>query len=80
MTTEIKEDVKVMAVFENGPRPVKFKWRGKVYPVKEITYTWKSSEGDSQIIHFSITDGVTLYGLSYNQTTMKWSLEQTEER
>jgi hypothetical protein len=76
MPTEIKEAIKVMAIFDKGIMPVKFRWKGRVYPVKEVTYTWKSMEGDASIVHFSVTDGVTLYELSYNQSTMKWTIEE----
>lgn len=78
MPSEIREFIKVMAVFDNGVKPVKFRWRDRVYPVKEITYTWKSTEGSASVVHFSVTDGGTLFELSYNQATMKWSLERVE--
>lgn len=74
MATEISEKIKVMAVFEKGVRPVKFKWRGRVYPVKEITYTWASKEGEASILHFSVTDGATLFELAYNQKELEWTL------
>ncbi|MEK6590564.1 MAG: hypothetical protein AABZ11_07785 [Nitrospinota bacterium] len=82
MATEIKEPIKVMAIFDkdgrHGVMPVKFKWNNRVYPVKEITYTWRTKEGNASVLHFSVTDGASLYELTYNQSTMKWSLEQVE--
>ncbi len=78
MTTRIGEAVKVIAVFDHGVRPVRFKWNGRVYPIKEITYRWRSREGSAAIIHFSVSDGAGLYELSYNQDTMKWSIEGVE--
>jgi len=78
MTTDIKESIKVMAVFDRGVRPVRFKWRGRVYPVKGITHTWGSREGLSGILHFSVTDGSTLYEITYNTSTMDWTLEGVE--
>ena len=78
MVTEIGEFVKVVAVFDGGIRPVKFQWRERVYAVEEITYTWRTREGAAPIIHFSVTDGATLYELAYNQSTMRWSLEQAD--
>ncbi|MBI1912782.1 MAG: hypothetical protein HYS21_12375 [Deltaproteobacteria bacterium] len=73
----IKESIKVVAVFDNGIKPAKFKWKNRVYKVEEIAYTWVSRDGSQNIIHFSVTDGATLFELAYNQSTMKWSLEQT---
>ncbi|MBI5492265.1 MAG: hypothetical protein HY893_04955 [Deltaproteobacteria bacterium] len=75
MSTVLKEPIKVIAVFDNGVKPVKFKWKGRVYPVKEITYAWTSKEGDSRIMHFSVSDGAALYEITYDSSALKWSLE-----
>ncbi len=74
----LQEPIKVIAVFDNGVRPVKFRWNGRVYPVKEITYTWRTRHGHTSIVHFSVTDGTTLFELSYNPSTMVWRIEQVE--
>ena len=79
MSTELKEPIKVIAVFDNGLRPVKFKWKGRVYPVKEITYAWTSKEGARSIMHFSVSDGAALYELTYDLSALKWSLEGVAE-
>ncbi|MFQ5735832.1 MAG: hypothetical protein ACE5GY_03090 [Thermodesulfobacteriota bacterium] len=78
MSERIGETVNVVAVFDPAPRPAKFKWRGKIYPVKEVTYRWTSKEGSAAFTHFSVTDGASLYELAYNHSTMKWSLEEVE--
>lgn len=78
MATELKEPIKVVAVFDNGIKPVKFKWKGRVYPVKEITYTWASKEGDARIIHFSVSDGAVLYEIAYDSSALMWSIEGIE--
>ena len=65
-----------MAVFDKGLKPAKFKWRGRVYGIKDITYTWASRDGSAKILHFSVSDGSSLYELAYNQSTLKWSLEE----
>jgi len=78
VTTEIGEPVEVAAIFADGVRPVKFRWKGNVYTVKEITFLWQTTEGQSRVIHFSVTDGSTLYELAYNQSDMRWSLERVE--
>lgn len=78
MTTDIKETVTVVAVFDKGMRPAKFKWNGRVYSVKEVTYEWKSTRGRAQVHHFSVTDGASLYELSYNPSTFVWTLEGVE--
>ncbi|MEK6531818.1 MAG: hypothetical protein AABZ23_04920 [Deltaproteobacteria bacterium] len=75
MTTEIKAPVKVVAVFDYSIRPARFKWNDRVFEIKEVTHTWRSTQGISTIVHFSATDGANLYELAYNATTMKWMLE-----
>ncbi len=81
MSTSIKERVEVAAVFRGGPgalRPVKFRWNGQEYPVKEVTYIWNTRQGRDKIIHFSVTDGATLFELAYNLADMSWALNKVE--
>jgi len=78
MGERIGEGVNVVAVFDPALRPAKFKWKGRVYPVKEITYSWASRRGSAPVTHFSVTDGASLYELAYNHATGRWSLEEVE--
>ncbi len=78
MAEEIREIVKVLVIFDAGIRPIKFRWRGKVYPVKDVTHSWKSKDGGVQLMHFAVTDGGALYELSYNPSTSRWLLESVE--
>lgn len=78
MSTSIGEAINVVAVFDSGVRPVKFKWKGRVYPVEEITYRWSTREGAAAMLHFSVTDGSTLFELVYNTSTTRWRLERVE--
>lgn len=59
-------------------RPVRFRWMDKLFEVKEVTYSWRTKEGDSKIYHFSVTDGHTLYELSFDTTSLLWRLENLE--
>jgi hypothetical protein len=74
----IGEKVNVLASFAGGIRPIKFKWSGRLIPVKEVTYTWKSREGKANIHHFSVTDGTSLYELSFDSQSLIWRLENLE--
>ncbi|MCR4287638.1 MAG: hypothetical protein NUW09_06465 [Deltaproteobacteria bacterium] len=78
MAEEIREAVKVMVIFDAGIRPVKFRWRDKVYPVKDVTHSWKSKDGGVALMHFAVTDGKALYELSYNPLASIWLLEKVE--
>ncbi len=73
----INEPVDVGAVFSrNRIRPKWFIWNSRRYQIKETTYTWRDKQGQAKIIHFSVTDGATLFELSLNQNTLSWCLEQ----
>ena len=79
-TTEIKEKVKVGVVFAGGGAvPKWFMWKKEKIDVKEVTFTWRTAEGSSVLVHYSITAKSGMYELSYNQKTMDWTLENTAE-
>jgi hypothetical protein len=76
----IGENISVMASFglPYKIRPVRFKWNKNLFEVKEITYTWQTKEGQNRIYHFSISDGKTLYELSFDTSSLLWRLEKLE--
>ena len=77
---DIGETISVVASFGMPYRikPVRFNWSGKLFEIKEITYTWKTEEGKKKIHHFSVTDGRTLYELTFDTDTLLWRLETLE--
>lgn len=56
-------------------RPVRFRWAGRLHEVREITYIWTTKEGQAKVHHFSVSDGDTLYELSFDTTSLLWRLE-----
>lgn len=76
----IQETINVVALFglPYKLKPVKFKWSGRLFEIKEITYSWKTKEGDADIYHFSVSDGKTLYELTFNTSSLIWALERIE--
>ena len=75
--TEINEKIKAGVVFEGASiKPKWFLWNNRKYDVKQVNYHWKSAEGSAVILHFSVTDGVNVYELSFNQKTLDWILEK----
>lgn len=78
MAESIREGIKVIAVFDRGVTPVKFRWRGRLYAIKEVTHSWSTKEGASSILHFSVTDGATLFELAYDRASLVWSIEACE--
>ncbi len=77
---DIRETISVIASFglPYKIRPLKFKWSGKLFEVKDITYLWQTKEGQSRIYHFSISDGRTLYELSFDTNSLLWRMEKLE--
>jgi hypothetical protein len=77
---DIGENISVIASFglPYKIKPVRFKWSGKLREVKDITYSWTTKEGQSKIYHFSISDGKTLYELSFDTSSLLWRLEKLE--
>ena len=76
----IGETISVIASFglPYKIRPVRFRWSGRLLPINDITYSWKTRDGESIIYHFSVSDGKTLYELSFNTTSLLWKLENLE--
>jgi hypothetical protein len=80
MTMRIGETISVIASFglPYKIRPVRFKWNERLFEVKEITYSWQTKEGQNKIYHFSISDGKTLYELSFDTASLVWHIERLE--
>ena len=77
---DIGETISVVASFglPYKIRPVRFRWNQRLFEVKDITYSWQTKEGLTRIYHFSISDGKTLYELSFDTTSLLWRLEKVE--
>jgi hypothetical protein len=77
-STVINEPVDVGAVFgKNKIKPKWFLWHNRKYQIQETTYTWHETEGEVAVIHFTVSDGATLFELSLNQKTLHWRLEKS---
>jgi hypothetical protein len=77
---DVKETISVIASFglPYKIRPLRFKWSGKLFEVKDITYTWQTKDGQTKCYHFSVSDGKTLYELSFDTTSLLWRMEKLE--
>jgi hypothetical protein len=79
MSVEIDEPVVVGAVFSRGGvKPIWFTWNGREIRIRTIAFTWKTREGSASILHFSVTDGQSLYEIVYNAQTFQWRITGTE--
>lgn len=77
---DIFEKVDVIASFGNPHKikPVRFTWSNRTVQVREVTYFWKAKEGAREIYHFSVTDGKTLFELTFDNLSLVWRLEHIE--
>lgn len=73
---ERREKIRVAAIFEPGKRirPVWFERRQRQHKVMETTYSWRSQSGETQLIHFTVSDGETLFELIYSPQEGSWML------
>lgn len=79
MSTEVREPIKVGAVFESGAvKPAWFIWNSRRYQVSEVTMRWQTQEGKASILHLSVTDGGNLFELTFNQQSLVWELAAVE--
>lgn len=73
----INEKVIVAAVFGDSRKkisPVWFIRRGNKHKVKKVTYVWSERKGGIILYHFSVYDGADLYDLTYNASSLVWSI------
>jgi hypothetical protein len=72
-----QETISVIASF--GPayriRPVRFRWKGRLVEVRDVTYRWQTREGANTLYRFAVTDGGSLFELSFNTASLAWKLE-----
>lgn len=77
MTVErVREPIRVAVVFGPGRtiKPVWFEWRRRKHTISQTTYTWSDKVGETNRLHFSVSDGEALYELMYSTTDQSWSL------
>ena len=80
MVVFLHTTVSVGAVFKrSGVFPRWFGYRGKKIAIQDITYSWKEKRGESTFLHFAVTDGTTLYDLSFQPERLSWHLEAVED-
>ena len=77
---QIGEDITVLASFgmSYGIKPLSFTWSGRTIEIKEVTYTWKTKEGQKVLHHFTVTDGNTLFELTFDSVSLLWKVESVE--
>ena len=71
------DKIKVGAVFEDGHiKPKWFYWGRQKHIVISVDHTWRSKEGETPLIFFSVNDGSNVYEIRFNLKTAEWRLEK----
>lgn len=75
---DIGDPIEVITLFRGGKmQPLRFRWKGKVYPVRRVNGGWLSDEGSTRFHHFSVmSDSPDIYELAYNSDTQNWDLSR----
>jgi hypothetical protein len=78
MIEEIKETIKVKAVFSAGRlKPEAFEWRRRVYSVKEIFGAHDGRLGRSRQLHYAVGCGSDdVFELRLDMESMEWRLDR----
>jgi hypothetical protein len=79
MSLELDDPIVVGAVFSHGKvKPVWFTWNGREIRIREVAFSWKTREGNANLLHFSVADGRALYEIVYNLETTGWRILNSE--
>jgi hypothetical protein len=73
----LNERIEVLAWFKNAKiYPRRFIWKNKIYKIKKITYNWQERQGQETISYFSVSTGLNLYQISFNNTSFRWQVDK----
>lgn len=78
--THIGERISVVAYFSPSYRlkPIRFSWGQRTFDIKDVTYHWTTRQGVGVRHHFSVTDGKTLYEITFDIQSLVWMLERLD--
>jgi hypothetical protein len=74
---KVQEPIEVLSKFVEGRiQPLRFRWRGRVYTVAEITGTWVRRTGEEDHRFFSVGVGTAHhYEICFRPRSCQWTLE-----
>ncbi len=73
---DLFESIDVITYFRNGKLiPLKFRWNGRIYKVKQVNGSWKENQGYGRQYHFSVqADGSDCFELLFDTSDFSWQL------
>ena len=78
MFESLHDPIDVLTAFTEGRmEPLRFRWRGKVIRVANVTGRWSRREGQSVLRYFAVEGGASdTYELCYDPRGPKWILSR----
>lgn len=75
MYQTISETISVAGAYiPGGFKPAKFRWKNRLYPIKEICSQHDFKDGNVKKRRFSVLSGSTVYLLEFNRDQESWQL------
>ncbi len=73
---DIFEPIEVISYFKDGKlRPLRFKWNGRVYKIKQLNGHWISHRGYNKQHHYSIiSDSSDYFELQFDSSDFDWQV------
>ncbi len=69
--------IEVGVIFKGGEAfPRWFVWQGRKVAVKEVTFHWTDKKGGEVLHFYSLSDGVNLYQVHFNNKHLHWRMDQ----
>ena len=76
MYQELNESIDVLVLFEGGTvQPQRFRWKGHVHRVSQITGNWKTDKGAFKTRHYALMDeDANFFQLAYDERKTQWKV------
>ncbi len=73
---ELFEPIEVITYFRQGKIiPLKFRWNGRVYKIRQVNGQWKENQGYAQQLHFSVqAEDSDCFELVFDTADFSWQL------
>ncbi len=73
---DIFEPIEVISHFRDGQlKPLRFKWNGRVYKIKQLNGHWVSHQGYNKQHHYSvISDSSDYFELQFDSSDFQWQV------
>lgn len=77
---QAKHKTRVAVIFgpDSRVKPIWFELNHRKHEIKETTYQWRSSVGNTHLIHYAVNDGEALYELIFNSSDSTWCIAEQQ--